>query len=103
MLSNHERRELARIERGLREDPEWREPRGMPGLTTWWRQWGLRLLIGFAGLVLLIGMTTDSGDLLLQGVLLMGAACGWWLCRQVAAAKAEPQSTEHRPEHRPDP
>jgi len=30
MLSNHERRELARIEQALREDPEWREPRAIP-------------------------------------------------------------------------
>ncbi len=45
MLSNHERRELARLERALREDPEWREPPAMPGRGTWWHRWGLRLLI----------------------------------------------------------
>jgi Protein of unknown function (DUF3040) len=99
MLSNHERRELARIEQGLREDPEWHEPPGMTGPTTWWRRWGFRLLVGFASLVLVIGVVTNTGDLLLQGVLMMGAACGWWLCRQVAAAKAESQSTDHQPEH----
>jgi hypothetical protein len=36
MLSNHERRELARIEQGLREDPSWREPRDRPVGSTWW-------------------------------------------------------------------
>ena len=39
MLSNHERRELARIEQGLREDPSWREPRDQPVGSTWWRRW----------------------------------------------------------------
>ena len=29
MLSNYERRELARIEQALREDPDWREPYGL--------------------------------------------------------------------------
>jgi len=72
MLSNHERRELARIEQGLREDPSWREPRDRPVGSTWWRRWGLRLLIGFAGLVLTIGVLTTAGGLLLQGVLMMG-------------------------------
>ena len=98
MLSNHERRELARIEQGLREDPSWREPPDRPVGSTWWRRWGLRLLIGFAGLVLTIGVLTTAGGLLLQGVLMMGAACGWWLCRQAAAAKAESR-TDHQPEH----
>jgi hypothetical protein len=99
MLSNHERRELARIEQSLREDPDWREPRSLPGPTAWWRRWGLQLLIGFAGFVMVIGVLTTTGGLLLQGVLMMGAACGWWLCRQVAAAKAESQPTDHQPEH----
>ena len=97
MLSNHERRELARIEQGLREDPSWLEPRDLPIGSTWWRRWGLRLLIGFAGLVMTIGVLTTAGGLLLQGVLMMGAACAWWLCRQVAAAKAE--SPADQPEH----
>ena len=66
MLSNHERRELARIEQALREDPEWREPPAMPGRSTWWHRWGLRLLIGFAGLVMTIGVVTTDGDLLLR-------------------------------------
>jgi hypothetical protein len=96
MLSNYERRELARIEQGLREDPNWREPSGRPG-GGWWRRWGLRLLIGFAGLVMTIGVITTAGELLLQGVLLMGAACVWWLCRQVGEAKAESPS-ERPPE-----
>ena len=98
MLSNHERRELARIEQALREDPEWREPQAMPGRSTWSRRWGLRLLIGFAGLVLTIGVITTDGDLLLQGVLMMGASGVWWLRRQVVAAKQESRSTELRPE-----
>ena len=71
----------------------------MPGRSTWWRRWGLRLLIGFAGLVMMIGVITTAGDLLLQGVLMMGAAGGWWLCRQVVAAKAESRSADHQPEH----
>jgi Protein of unknown function (DUF3040) len=96
MLSKHERRELARIEQGLREDPDWREPQVLPAHPTWWRRWGLRLLIGFAGLVLVIGVVTTAGDLLLEGVLMMGAACGWWLCRQVAAAKAESRPVDHQ-------
>ncbi len=99
MLSKHERRELARIEQALREDPEWREPPAMPGRGTWWRRWGLRLLIGFAGLVMTIGVVTTDGDLLLQGVLMMGASCVWWLRRQVVAAKQESPSTDPRPEH----
>ena len=98
MLSNHERRELARIEQGLREDPSWREPVALPVGSTWWRRWGLRLLIGFAGLVMAIGVLTTAGRLLLQGVLMMGAACGWWLCRQVAIAKAE-SPADRQPEH----
>jgi hypothetical protein len=98
MLSNHERRELARIEQGLREDPSWREPVALPVGSTWWPRWGLRLLIGFAGLVLAIGILTTAGGLLLQGVLMMGAACGWWLCRQVAIAKAE-SPADRQPEH----
>ena len=98
MLSNHERRELARIEQGLREDPDWREPPGLTGRTAWWRRWGIRLLAGFAGLVMLIGVLTTTGDLLLQGVLMMGAACGWWLCRQVVEAKASEQSKDGQPE-----
>jgi Protein of unknown function (DUF3040) len=98
MLSNHERRELARIEQGLREDPDWREPRDLTGRVSWWRRWGLRLLIGFAGFVMVVGVVTATGDLLLQGVLMMGAACGWWLCRQVAAAKSESQPTDRQPE-----
>jgi Protein of unknown function (DUF3040) len=99
MLSNHERRELARIEQGLREDPEWREPQGLTGRTVWWRRWGLQLLIGFAGFVMVMGVITTAGELLLQSVLMMGAACGWWLCRQVAEAKAESKPTDHQPEH----
>jgi hypothetical protein len=99
MLSNHERRELARIEQGLREDPEWHEPQAMTERSTRWRRWGLRLLIGFASLVLVIGVITTADDLLLQGVLMMGAACGWWLCRQVAAGKAQSRPADHQPEH----
>jgi uncharacterized membrane protein len=63
------------------------------------RRWGLRLLIGFAGLVMTIGVITTDGELLLQGVLMMGAACVWWLCRQVVAAKEESHSADHQPEH----
>ena len=99
MLSNHERRELARIEQGLREDPEWREPHGVTEHSTWWRRWGLRLLIGFAGVVMVIGVITTAGNLLLQGVLMTGAACLWWLCRQAAAARAESRSADDPPEH----
>lgn len=99
MLSNHERRELARIEQALREDPEWREPPPMPGRGTWWHRWGLRLLIGFAGLVMTIGVVTTDGDLLLQGVLMMGLSCVWWLRRQVVAAKQGSPSADPRPEH----
>jgi hypothetical protein len=98
MLSNHERRELARIEQGLREDPDWREPRGM-GRTPWWRRWGIRLLAGFSVFLMMIGVVTTDGDLLLQGVLMMGASCGWWLCRQVVEAKAEERSKDEQPEH----
>lgn len=98
MLSNHERRELARIEQGLREDPEWREPRGM-GRAPWWRRWGVRVLAGFSVFLMMIGVVTTDGDLLLQGVLMMGAACGWWLCRQVVEAKAEQQQKDEQPEH----
>ena len=94
MLSNHERRELARIERGLREDPEWREPQDLPGRTPWWRRCGLQLLVGFAGLVTVIGVVTTDGPLLLEGVLLMGAACVWWLGRQMVAARAESRPPE---------
>ena len=57
-----------------------------------------RLLIGFAGLVMTIGVVTTDGDLLLQGVLMMGASGVWWLRRQVVAAKQESRSTELRPE-----
>jgi hypothetical protein len=99
MLSNHERRELARIEQGLREDPDWHEPQGRTGVSAGWRRWGLRLLIGFAGFVMAIGVITTTGDLVLQGVLMMGAACGWWLFRQVAAAKSGSQPADHQPEH----
>lgn len=98
MLSNHERRELARIEQGLREDPDWREPHGMVGRIPWWRRWGIRLLSGFAVFLMLLGVITTDGDLLLQGVLMMGAACGWWLCRQVVEAKAEQRSKDEQPE-----
>lgn len=98
MLSNHERRELARIEQGLRDDPSWREPRGLTGGATWWHRWGLRVLIAFSGLVMTIGVITTAGELLLQGVLMMGAACGWWLCRQAAAANAESRSSDLPPE-----
>jgi hypothetical protein len=98
MLSNHERRELARIEQGLREDPNVREPRALPVGTSWWRRWGLRLLIGFAGFVMAVGVITAAGELVLQGVLMMGAACVWWLFRQAAAAKAESPSADHQPE-----
>jgi hypothetical protein len=100
MLSNHERRELARIERALREDPDWREPRGLTGRLPWWSRWGLRLLIGFAGLVIATGVVTGDPDLLLQGLLLMAGGGGWWVCRQVAAAKAQaPPADDHQPEH----
>jgi Flp pilus assembly protein TadB len=102
MLSNHERRELARIEQGLRDDPSWREPRGLPEGTTWWHRWGLRLLIAFSGLVMTIGVITTAGELLLQGVLMMGAACAWWLCRQAAAARAESQSQSQSPDLPPE-
>ena len=94
MLSNHERRELARIEQALREDPEWREPPAAAGRSPWWRRWGLRLLIGFASLVLVIGIVTAAGDLVLEAVLMMGAACVWWLCRQAAAARAESRAAD---------
>ena len=99
MLSNYERRELARIEAGLRADPDGREPRAGAGRPAWARRCGLQLLIGFAGLVMTIGVIATDGPLLLQGVLMMGGACAWWLCRQVAAAKAEPQSPDREPEH----
>jgi Flp pilus assembly protein TadB len=98
MLSNHERRELARIEAALREDPDWREPRVEAGPPRWWRRWRLQLLIGFAGLVMTIGILATDGPLLLQGVLLMGASCVWWLCRQVAAARSESQPPDQQPE-----
>ena len=98
MLSNHERRELARIEQGLRDDPDWREPQGA-GRIPWWRRWGIRLLAGFSGLLMFIGVLTTDGDLLLQGVLLMGASCGWWLGRQVVEAKAAERSKDQQPEH----
>jgi Protein of unknown function (DUF3040) len=99
MLSNHERRELARIEQALREDPDWREPEDVVARPPWWRRWGIRLLSGFAGFLMLIGVITTDGDLLLQGVLMMGAACGWWLCRQVVEAKATDRAKNEQPEH----
>jgi predicted oxidoreductase len=99
MLSNHERRELARIEQALREDQDWREPNGLARHLPWWRRYGIRLLAGFSGLVMLIGVLTTAGELLLQGVLLMGASCGWWLCRQVVEAKQAEQSKDQQPEH----
>jgi Flp pilus assembly protein TadB len=98
MLSNEERRELARIEQALREDPDWREPRGAAASSTWWRRWGIRVLAAFSGLVMLVGVVTTTGDLLLEGVLLMGAACCWWLCRQVAEAKAAERQKDQQPE-----
>ena len=102
MLSNHERRELARIEQALREDPEWREPHGMPARSPWWRLWGIRLLSGFSVFLMMIGVVTTDGDLLLQGVLMMGAACGWWLCRQVVEAKAA-ELAKHQQPDQPEP
>ena len=99
MLSNYERRELARIEQALREDPDWREPHGLAARHPWWRRWGIRLLSGFSVFLMLIGIITTDGNLLLQGVLMMGASCGWWLCRQVVEAQAAERSKDEQPGH----
>jgi hypothetical protein len=75
MLSEHERRQLARIEEGLEADPQLvaslRDVRRR-------RRRLVRVLIAFGILLILSGMLTNTGALVLQGFLAVGAGCAWF-------------------------
>jgi uncharacterized membrane protein YphA (DoxX/SURF4 family) len=74
MLSDYERRELALIEQGLEADPRLaaslsagRRP----------RRWPIRLLTALGILLVVTGLLTSTGGLVLQGLLAVGAAVVW--------------------------
>ena len=81
MLSDWEQRELALIERGLREDS--RFAAAFPGerLPLRRRPWVLKLLIALGLLMALSGLAVGDGGLTLRGALLAGAIYGWWRWR----------------------
>jgi hypothetical protein len=76
MLSDHERRELGRIEDGLAGD-RWLvdvlDGDGRAGR----RRWPIRALVCFGILLLSIGILTAGGMLVLQGLLIGGAGIAW--------------------------
>ena len=87
MLSDRERRVLAMIEEGLRAD----EGRFVDALhaTTARRdprqhRWAVRALAGFGVLLVVLGMVTDSGGLIMQGLLFGTAGVAWsrWRSRR---------------------
>ncbi len=89
MLSDHERRELALIEQGLETDPRLAAslaevPRR--------RRWPIRLLTIFGVLLILIGLLTGAGGLVLQGLLAAGAGVAWsrWRTWQAARQRRAP-------------
>lgn len=87
MLSDRERRVLAMIEEGLRAEEgrfvdafhattARRDPRQ--------HRWAVRALVGFGILLVVLGMVTDSGGLIMQGLLFgtVGVAWSRWRSRQ---------------------
>ena len=90
MLSKHERHQLDLIEEGLRQDPEWRGLRDRAG-GSWQRPLVLRALVGFAVLLMVIGVLTGTGELFVQGLLIAGVPGGLWLWKRVWAALSSPR------------
>jgi Flp pilus assembly protein TadB len=99
MLSEHDRRELALIEERLRSDdrrfadtfqtarPGWRRD----------RRWARRALLGLGAFMLIVGLAAGAAELVLQGLLVVGAGIVWTLLRRRTAA------AERRPAARPQP
>ena len=85
MLSEHERRELALIEQGLEADP--RLAASLGGARRQ-RRWPIRLLTALGILLIVTGLLTSTGELVLQGLLAVGAVVAWSRWRAWGTARA---------------
>jgi hypothetical protein len=83
MLSDDERRELALIEQGLGEDQGFAESFGDGARPR--RRWAVWVAIAIGVLEVATGLLAESGGLLMQGLLTVGAVVLWlrWRARQV--------------------
>jgi Protein of unknown function (DUF3040) len=82
MLSDREREELGLIEQGLRDDSRFAASFGhrrRPPLHL--RRWFVRTAVAVGLLIALCGLVVGAVGLFLQGILLAGPCCGWWLWR----------------------
>ena len=86
MLSDHERRELSLIEQGLEGDPRLAASLAQVGRR---RRWPVRLLAGFAVLLIVTGLLTGAGALVLQGLVAGGACVAWSRWRSRRAARTD--------------
>jgi Protein of unknown function (DUF3040) len=108
MLSDHERRVLASIERGLTdEDRRFAESfgSGRPRAAGRRRRWPIRGLIGFGLLLIVVGLITGTDGLFTQGLLFGGAAILWarWRAKHPLGGTEGGQSNTRRLPPRPDP
>jgi hypothetical protein len=89
MLSDHERRELALIEQGLEADPRLAASLGGHRRQ---RRWLIRLLTGLGILLIVTGLLTSTGGLVLQGLLAVGGAVAWsrWRVWRTARGRRAP-------------
>jgi hypothetical protein len=104
MLSDRERRELARIEQALAADDR-RLAQAFGGRSVAARprrRWPVRALIGFGVLLLVVGLLTGADGLFVQGLLFGGAGVLWarWRARHPAAGPSDdgggqPASSPH--------
>ena len=79
MLSDDERRELARIEESLTAEDHRLADAFRTGRRTGRqrRRWPVRALIGFGIMLLVVGLLTGTEELFLQGLLFGGAGVAW--------------------------
>ncbi len=108
MLSDRERRELAIIERGLAdEDRRFADSfrTGRPRAVGRRRRWPIRLLIGFGVLLVVVGLTTGTDALFMQGLLSGTGGILWarWRAKHPVGGTDSGQTNQHGSPPRSDP
>jgi hypothetical protein len=105
MLNDRERRVLAMMEQGLRDDEQrfvdvLRTTRAGPARQQ--HRWPIPALVGFGTLLVIVGLLTPAGGLFTQGLLFGAAGVAWsrgWRPRR--AAVEPPGGARDQPSPRP--